>query len=93
MTYFNENNKAPDRINAEILHEALGDINLTEDEIKTLNWLRDSCPPSTVKNIVSAFKKAGQAQAMQISQQPINICDTLVRRHWYRQLGSGPRNE
>lgn len=61
LNYFNENNKSPSRMNAETLHEALGDINLTEGEIKSLNWLRDYCEPSTVQNIVSVFKKAGQA--------------------------------
>ncbi len=76
MTYFNENNKSPDRINAETLHEALGDINLTEGETKSLNWLC-GWEPSTVKNIVSAFKKAGQSQAIQIPKRPINIGDTL----------------
>ena len=43
--------------NIDILNGALGDIELTLEEERSLIWL-SSCETSTVKNIISAFKKA-----------------------------------
>lgn len=46
-----------DSKNIELLNKALGDIELTEEEEKSLVWL-SGWESSTVKNIISAFKKA-----------------------------------
>lgn len=43
--------------NIDILNGALGDIELTLEEERSLIWL-SSWETSTVKNIISAFKKA-----------------------------------
>lgn len=46
-----------DQRNIDILNGALGDIQLTQEEERSLIWL-SSWEPSTVKNIISAFEKA-----------------------------------
>lgn len=43
--------------NIDILNGALGDIQLTKEEERSLIWL-SSWETSTIKNIISAFEKA-----------------------------------
>lgn len=44
--------------NIKVLNEVFGDVSLTETEERSLQWL-SGWEPSTIKNIISAFKKAG----------------------------------
>ena len=44
--------------NIKILNEVFSDVSLTEAEERSLQWL-SGWEPFTIKNIISAFKKAG----------------------------------
>jgi len=52
-----ENSLDNEKKNIDMLNEALGDIELTQYEERSLLWL-SGWELSTVKNIISAFKKA-----------------------------------
>jgi hypothetical protein len=76
---------ASERKRIEMLNKALGDIELTEEEERTLLWLC-GLDDSTVKSIISAFEKAEIARQSNLDTDKMNF--SILKKEFKKYFSS-----